>query len=71
MKPLAGEAGQTKEEEMPLFEVVVVNEEAQKIVFGPRAVVAADEKVAPLKAVAESKETVDLTGASVLVRPFK
>ena len=65
---------------MPLFEVAVIEKPSkkeaeegasEKLVFGPKAVVARDSQGAVLAAVlGEDRPTVDLNKAEVLVRPF-
>lgn len=66
---------------MPLFEVAVIEEPTkkeveeqgavEKLVFGPKAVVARDAQGAVLGAIlADGQPKIDLTKAKVLVRPF-
>lgn len=64
---------------MPLFEVAIIEKPTkkeaedgatEKLVFGPKAVVANDSQSAAIKAVMEEKPCVDMAKAEVLVRPF-
>lgn len=65
---------------MPLFEVAIIEKPSkkeaeegatEKLVFGPKAVVARDQQGAVITAIlGDDKPTVDLTRAEVLVRPF-
>lgn len=65
---------------MPLYEVAILKKPTKKeyaegtgteeLVFGPKAVVAADPQAAAIKAVMESGEKVDMDRCEVLVRPF-
>jgi hypothetical protein len=65
---------------MPLFEVAIIERPSQKeveegacekLVFGPKAVIARDSQGAVVVAVLGSdRPTVDLNKAEVLVRPF-
>lgn len=66
---------------MPLFEVVVLERPTKKaqeegaverLVFGPKAVVARDAQSAAIGAVmsGEMSKDVDLTRTDVLIRPF-
>jgi hypothetical protein len=68
---------------MPLFEVAVLLKpskaeadrgEGEKLVFGPKAVVASDSQGAAIAAVLgepEMQKTMDLSRLAVLVRPFE
>ena len=64
---------------MPLFEVAILekpkkkSDEPERLVFGPKAVVAADPQSAGIVAVMAEDLTdtmIDVTRAEVLVRPF-
>lgn len=67
---------------MPLFEVAITVQPTKKeidegtgkeeLVFGPKAVIAKDEQSAAIAAVigGDKPLTVDMTRATVLVRPF-
>lgn len=65
---------------MPLFEVAILEKptkkeaedgKVEKLVFGPRAVIAADQQSAAIAAVLDGdKVEVDRTRMEVLVRPF-
>ena len=65
---------------MPLFEVAIIEHPtkkeaedgaADKLVFGPKAIVARDSQGAVVAALlGEEKPTVDMNKAEVLVRPF-
>ena len=65
---------------MPLFEVAIVEQPTkkeledggvEKLVFGPKAVIAKDSQSAALAAVlGDSSVKVDLSKMAVLVRPF-
>lgn len=64
---------------MPLFEVAILERPTKKeaedgaierLVFGPKAVVAADEQLAGIAAVKGEAEGLELNRAEVLVRPF-
>jgi hypothetical protein len=68
-----------KENKMPLFEVAILerptsndedNGAIEKLVFGPKAVVANDAQTAAISAVMDEKVEVDRTRMLVLVRPF-
>ena len=66
---------------MPLFEVAILEKptakelesgQCEKLVFGPKSIVAADEQSAAIGAVMDNAETlhVDKSRMEVLVRPF-
>jgi hypothetical protein len=64
---------------MPLYEVAILkqptpkeaeNGASEELVFGPKAVVAADSQSAAISAVMASGEKVDMARSQVLVRPF-
>lgn len=67
---------------MPLFEVAILEKPTKKeveegtgkerLVFGPKPVIAGDSQAAAIGAVMENKETLslDLARMEVLVRPF-
>lgn len=65
---------------MPLFEVAIIEKPTkkeaedgatEKLVFGPKAVIANDQQSAAIAAVmGTEKLTVDMNKAQVLVRPF-
>lgn len=65
---------------MPLFEIAIIEKPtkkeaedgaAEKLVFGPKAVVAKNDQAAVLAAILGSdKPTLDLSKIEVLVRPF-
>lgn len=67
---------------MPLFEVAIIAKPtkkeveegtgAEKLVFGPTAVIARDQQSAAITAVtgADAPKDLDMTRAEVLVRPF-
>lgn len=65
---------------MPLFEVAILEKPTkkegedgavEKLVFGPKAVVARDGQGAVLAAIlGDSKPQIDMSKAEVLVRPF-
>lgn len=67
---------------MPLFEVAIVQQPTkketeegtgvEKLLFGPKAVLARDGQTAAIAAVtgADAPQNIDMTRAQVLVRPF-
>jgi hypothetical protein len=60
---------------MPLYEVAILHvddDENEKLIYGPKPVVAASHDRARLKAIRElsDKEAEDLDALHVLVRPF-
>lgn len=65
---------------MPLFEVAILEKPTkkeieegtgvEKLVYGPKAVVAVDAQSAAITAVMDDKPTVDRSRMQVLVRPF-
>lgn len=65
---------------MPLFEVIVLEHpskaeaeagELEKLIFGPKAVIAKNEKIAGVKALMGEADKVPFTDRSeVVVRPF-
>lgn len=60
---------------MPLYEVVFLSKDPEALLFGPKAVVAANDKAAVTNAALIAAdvlkdESVDLASLSVLVRPF-
>lgn len=67
---------------MPLFEVAIIQKPTkkeldegtaqEKLVFGPKAVIAKDGQTAAIVAVTEAGSTpVDMNRAEVIVRPFQ
>jgi hypothetical protein len=65
---------------MPLFEVAILEKPTkkeaedgaiEKLVFGPRAVVAKDSQTAAILAAMDSKLTIAQDRMEVLTRPFK
>jgi len=65
---------------MPLFEVAILEktkekdkETREKLVFGPKAVVARNEQAAVIGAILDAKSTsteIDIEKVEVLIRPF-
>jgi len=67
---------------MPLFEVAIIEKPskkeieegtgAEKLVFGPKCVIAADTQTAGMRAIMKDPEAakIDMDKAEVLVRPF-
>lgn len=67
---------------MPLFEVAILERPTkkersegsaeEKLVFGPKAVIASDTQAAGIRAVMENKESIDVSfdRMQVIVRPF-